>query len=188
MADCKAKKEKKEKKENENIFIKQPPRMVKTIRDLIYWEYAKLIARAASFKDNYRFIVSRFKKLQSGEIKMSDLTRDDRNMILKDEYCIYCGSRENLTFDHIIPLSRGGPDITSNLVLACRKCNSSKRDKDIFYWYAIERQEEIPKLVLSKYLKLVYDFHEKNGTLDRTDLNEDGKLDIMDLAIFKINP
>lgn len=163
-----------------------PPAMVKTIRDLIYWEYANLIARAAGFEGNYRFIVSRFKKLKSGEIKMSDLTRDDRNMILKDEYCIYCGSKENLCFDHIIPKSKGGPDITSNLVLACRKCNSSKGDKDIFYWYGIERQEQIPKLVLSKYLKLVYDFHEKNGTLDDPDLNGDGKLDVMDLAIFNV--
>ena len=118
---------------------------------------------------------------------MSDLTRDDRNMILKDEYCIYCGSTENLCFDHIIPKSKGGPDITSNLVLACRKCNSQKSDKDIFYWYGIERQEPIPKLVLSKYLKLVYDFHEKNDTLDIADLNQDSKLDIMDLAIFNVN-
>lgn len=171
--------------EKKPAAIKPPPRMVKTIRDLIYWEYANLIARAAGFQGNYRFVVSRFKKLRSDEIKMSDITRDDRNMIIKDECCVYCGSKEKLTFDHIIPLSRGGPDITSNLVLACRKCNSSKRDKDIFYWYAIERQEEIPKLVLSKYLKLVYDFHEKNGTLDKDDLNQDGKLDIMDLAIFR---
>ncbi|MGQ9498704.1 MAG: HNH endonuclease [Desulfotomaculales bacterium] len=172
--------------EKKPAAVKPPPRMVKTIRDLIYWEYANLIARAAGFQGNYRFVVSRFKKLRSGEIKVSDITCDDRNMILKDECCVYCGSKEKLTFDHIIPLSRGGPDITSNLVLACRKCNSSKRDKDIFYWYAIERQEEIPKLVLSKYLKLVYDFHEKNGTLDRNDLNQDGKLDIMDLAIFRM--
>jgi hypothetical protein len=78
-----------------------PPKMVKTIRDLIYWEHATLIARAAGFERNYRLIVSRFKKLQSGEIRMSDLTRDDRNMILKDEYCIYCGSTENLCFDHV---------------------------------------------------------------------------------------
>lgn len=161
-----------------------PPSMVKTIRDLIYWEYANLIARAAGFEGNYRFIVSRFKKLKASEIKMSDITRDDKNMILKDECCIYCGSKEHLCFDHIIPRSKGGPDITSNLVLACRKCNSSKGDKDIFYWYGIERQEQIPKLVISKYLKLVYDFHERNGTLDDPDLNGDGKLDVMDLAIF----
>ncbi|MDI6689688.1 MAG: HNH endonuclease [Actinomycetota bacterium] len=150
------------------------------------WEYAQLIAKSAGFEKNYGFIVSRFKKLKSGEIKMSDILRDDKKMILEEECCVYCGCKENLSFDHIIPRNRGGPDITSNLVLACKSCNSSKGDKDIFYWYGIERMEEIPQLVLSKYLKLVYDFHEQKGILDDTDLNKDGKLDVMDLAIFKI--
>ena len=76
------------------------------------------------------------------------------------------------------------PDIVSSLVLACKHCNLSKSDKDTFYWYGLERMEEIPKLVLSKYLKLVYDFHEQNGTLNDSDLNADGKLDVIDLAIF----
>ena len=29
-----------------------PPKYVTTVRQLIYWEYAKLIARAAGFRDN----------------------------------------------------------------------------------------------------------------------------------------
>ena len=29
-----------------------PPKYVTTVRQLIYWEYAKLIARAATFEDN----------------------------------------------------------------------------------------------------------------------------------------
>jgi hypothetical protein len=32
-----------------------PPKYVTTVRQLIYWEYAKLIARAAGFKDNYNW-------------------------------------------------------------------------------------------------------------------------------------
>jgi len=44
--------------------------------------------------------------------------------------CVYCGDTlERLAIDHIIPFSRGGADAISNLTLACRRCNSRKRDK-----------------------------------------------------------
>jgi hypothetical protein len=51
-------------------------------------------------------------------------------------------------------------------VCACRTCNSSKGDRDVFEWYGHERIDDIPKLVLSKFLKLAYDIHETQGTLD----------------------
>lgn len=41
--------------------------------------------------------------------------------------CRYCGARSSpLSIDHVIPRSRGGPDCASNLVVACRSCNSRK--------------------------------------------------------------
>lgn len=40
--------------------------------------------------------------------------------------CAYCGSFQNLTIDHMIPLSRGGEHTFKNLVCACRKCNEEK--------------------------------------------------------------
>jgi hypothetical protein len=42
---------------------------------------------------------------------------------------------------------------------------------------------EIPKLVLSKFLKLSYRLHETQGTLDLKDPNMDGTLDIYDLGV-----
>lgn len=38
------------------------------------------------------------------------------------------------TVDHIIPLSRGGPDIWWNTQAMCRSCNSSKHDKTMEEW------------------------------------------------------
>lgn len=39
-----------------------------------------------------------------------------------------CGSKENLTIDHLIPLSRGGADDLQNLRFMCRAHNGIKRD------------------------------------------------------------
>jgi len=163
-----------------------PPPAVKTIRDLIYWQYSKIIAKSSGLEKNYGFIMSKFMELKKSKIKISDIVREDKKMLKADKCCIYCNCIEDLTFDHIIPLSRGGPDMISNQVLACKKCNSSKSDKDIFEWYGLDKKDEIPRLVMGKYLKLVYDFHEQNGTLDRADLNKDGKLNVLDLGIFNI--
>lgn len=54
-----------------------------------------------------------------------------RNLIYKrDNYtCGYCGAKEGLTIDHIIPSSRGGKDTWENLVTACNKCNTLKGNK-----------------------------------------------------------
>ena len=40
--------------------------------------------------------------------------------------CVYCGSTENLTVDHVRPKSKGGTDTADNLVTACRPCNQAK--------------------------------------------------------------
>lgn len=49
--------------------------------------------------------------------------------------CTYCGCEdEPLEYDHIFPVSRGGTNAASNLTLACRKCNSSKRGKTLREW------------------------------------------------------
>ncbi|WP_300790297.1 HNH endonuclease [uncultured Bacteroides sp.] len=42
--------------------------------------------------------------------------------------CCICGSKEDLEFDHIIPLSKGGATSFRNLQLLCRKCNNIKSD------------------------------------------------------------
>lgn len=43
--------------------------------------------------------------------------------------CIYCGSQEHITQDHLIPISRGGDHTTENVAPACLPCNQSKGAK-----------------------------------------------------------
>jgi hypothetical protein len=40
--------------------------------------------------------------------------------------CVFCGTSESLTLDHIVPRSRGGTDRLDNLQTACRRCNGLK--------------------------------------------------------------
>ena len=51
--------------------------------------------------------------------------------IKRQPFCTYCGTRGSkanpLTGDHKVPLSRGGTAKTlSDVVVACRSCNSSR--------------------------------------------------------------
>jgi len=42
--------------------------------------------------------------------------------------CAKCGSRKNLEYDHIIPISKGGSNTVRNIELLCEECNRKKRD------------------------------------------------------------
>ena len=49
------------------------------------------------------------------------------NVFLRDRFtCQYCGAKEDLTFDHLVPRSRGGQTRWDNVVAACAPCNLEK--------------------------------------------------------------
>jgi hypothetical protein len=43
--------------------------------------------------------------------------------------CVRCGSRENLEYDHIVPISKGGSNTERNIELLCQNCNRTKSDQ-----------------------------------------------------------
>ena len=65
---------------------------------------------------------------KAGPVKFSK-----RNVLIRDngrcQYCLQPVSKEELTFDHVVPRSRGGLRSWENIVIACRRCNSKKADK-----------------------------------------------------------
>lgn len=56
------------------------------------------------------------------------------NILLRDRYrCQYCGERfpsEELTYDHVIPRSKGGKTEWENILTACVACNARKKNLD----------------------------------------------------------
>lgn len=52
-----------------------------------------------------------------------------RAVFLRDDHtCQYCGGPAE-SIDHVVPRSRGGEHSWENVVAACKRCNSSKRDR-----------------------------------------------------------
>lgn len=50
-------------------------------------------------------------------------------MLRDGGHCLHCASAEDLSIDHIVPVSKGGSDDDDNLQTLCGRCNSSKKDR-----------------------------------------------------------
>ena len=54
------------------------------------------------------------------------------NLFLRDHFsCQYCGSKGDLTFDHVVPRASGGVTSWQNVVAACSRCNLKKGSKSL---------------------------------------------------------
>lgn len=70
------------------------------------------------------------------EFRRRSLLAQVRNDLMSEQWeairrmykyrCAYCGRKKPLTQDHITPVSKGGEHTLTNIVPACRSCNSSK--------------------------------------------------------------
>jgi 5-methylcytosine-specific restriction endonuclease McrA len=82
---------------------------------------------------------------------VESLEKVDYNL-LKEKFdklgnkCVVCGSCENLTIDHIIPITKGGTNDICNLQPMCKSCNSAKNNKTMeeFLQY-LEYKRELKK-------------------------------------------
>jgi hypothetical protein len=143
-----------------------PPKYVKTVREELYYEYAKLISRSAYGRIDYPFVANRFKKLRDGEITISGTIREWEREQELPRQCVFCGASDDLSTDHLIPRNRGGDDSSDNLVLACKTCNSSRGDKGVFEWLGLKEKDKLHRLVAGKYLKQLMKVHEERKTID----------------------
>jgi len=177
---------------------------VKTVRDIIFYQYAKIIAKSAfkvpngkkAKKRHFGFIKKTFLELRDGIKSWSDITREDWQFVEAEKKCIYCGTEKDLHKEHIIPRSmciNPGCKTCSiiqsihNQVWACRQCNSVKGTKGIYEFFKEKYPKErkfydfIPSLLEKKYLKTIYNCHKCAGTLNGGDLDGDKELTVLDI-------
>lgn len=89
-------------------------------------DLAELKMRSVKLEFDYPSII-RLSAYVNLPFKKVSLTR--HNVFKRDgNKCVYCGSKDRLTLDHVVPRAQGGRTIWKNLVTACYKCNSKKGD------------------------------------------------------------
>lgn len=79
---------------------------------------------------------------------------------LVKQKCVYCGSEEALTTDHVVPISRWREvgvkrrvlDNPSNRVTACRQCNAEKGSMLPAEWFALHPEYKQRFIRRAKYL------------------------------------
>lgn len=74
------------------------------------------------------------------------------NVFLRDRFkCQYCGADEaTLTFDHVVPRSKGGETNWSNIVAACDPCNLLKGNKQDMQPMKVPREPTSTELLALK--------------------------------------
>lgn len=77
--------------------------------------------------------LDRLRKIRAREIQAAGARReripeDVRNFVWqRDEgRCVACGAEEELQFDHVIPVARGGSNAAENIQILCGPCNRAK--------------------------------------------------------------
>lgn len=99
----------------------------------------------AQQKESYQanLEANRLRKISAAEKRRSltvgDLTTEEWQEILEefDHRCAYCQGQGALAMEHLTPVSRGGRHTRSNVVPACKSCNSSKGAKTLLEFASI---------------------------------------------------
>lgn len=140
-----------------------PNPTLRTVGDQIWWTYACLCGAHAALgkglkKPHYETRMKQWRRKDMRDFE------DEAFEKMKRSTCCYCGKGE-ATRDHLIPRSKVGRELGSdNLIQACKSCNSSKGDRDLFEW--MEKRSDFPSiLVLRQYLKLVRYYCESRGLM-----------------------
>lgn len=98
-------------------------------------EERKLLLLEFADKERQKFerLKAKFSKEQTQHIKYerSRIPENVRIEVWRRDQgkCVDCGSRENLEYDHIVPVSRGGSNTARNVELLCEVCNREKGNR-----------------------------------------------------------
>ena len=140
--------------------------IVKTVREEFLYEYASLLSRCAAGKVGHKTITEHFQSLVDGQI---ELQAEDAGWQFGRETtyeCAFCSSTMALVEDRLVPIRYGGDDSPKNTIWACRECKESRGTQGIFELLGLIQKDNLKPLLVQRYLKLLYDLHQKSKTLE----------------------
>jgi Zn finger protein HypA/HybF involved in hydrogenase expression len=148
-----------------------PPAAVKSVKDLIYWQYAKIVAESAGMgKKDYGFVLNKFKQLKQNQILWNGIKEYIKEKETMNK-CVFCGESANLALDHLLPQKYNGPNVEKNLVWVCKNCGSKKGARRLYEYFALQTGVEaakydVPIIAEGKYLKFAYETLKENKLLE----------------------
>lgn len=96
-------------------------------RDHYHKTFDDLLTEELKWNDERHAKISAYSRLR---MYANLYNRDLRKKIIHPgSRCNICGSYNNLTIDHIIPITRGGANDIKNVQILCRTCNILKSNR-----------------------------------------------------------
>lgn len=89
-------------------------------------------AWAAANPEKQRERVRRRRAALRGAVRYTVTERDLRRIY--GSPCWACGSTDDVVWDHVVPIARGGSHGIGNALSLCRSCNASKQDQLLVEW------------------------------------------------------
>ncbi|NPD90263.1 MAG: HNH endonuclease [Asgard group archaeon] len=148
------------------------PQNIRSIKDLIFWQYAKIISHSSGYgRSNLQFIGNYYQKLQNEEITWENALKEFKSTLEITQSCAFCGEVRKLSVEKMLSSVTELSDNRENYIMLCKNCNSAKGDKGLYQWYGFENLEDIPRNMEGKYLKLLYELHQKRETLSEENIS-----------------
>jgi len=133
------------KETDKNYMLRHPGYGTEKARRYRLTEPGKISHRVTNKISDYK----RRAKLEKGDLTTTQLKEIEN----KYEECVFCRVKaeltkeHKLTNDHIISVDDDGENTKYNITRSCRSCNSSRQERDVFWW-CNQKGLKVPDIVI----------------------------------------